>query len=265
MKFAELAVSFAAVLFFAAEVSSDAAEPVAAPLKEPGAMLQEGNWGYGDAGPLSMPPAFEGLALSAWPTDGWTRLMIEDKHVDVSAAPAEKDKPPVFMRSILKQLEDSQSEVSVEATPFELTADQARAIYLRVPGVALHEGSVPLYLFNNGTAHLSPQLDNRYDLMLGTQPFAFSVQNGLRGKNGAPYGDGAHYRIEYDGQVYEYDLYGSGWRSHIEAITDLDGDGKPDFIIYVDGDNSGAKYVLLSSRAKPGKNPPTASLSSGGC
>lgn len=265
MKFAELAVSFAAVLFFSAGELSGAAEPAATALKEPGAMLQEGNWGYGDAGPLTMPSAFEGLALSAWPTDGWMRLMIEDKHIDVVAAPGVKGKPPVFMHSILKQLEDSQSPVSVEAAPFELTAEQAKAIYLRVPGASLHEGSAPLYLFKNGTSRLSPQLDYRYELMLGAQPFAFSVQNGLRGKNGAPYGDGAHYRIEYDGQVYEYDLYGSGWHSHIEAVADLDGDGKPDFIIYVDGDNSGARYILLSSKAKPGKNPSTASLSSGGC
>jgi hypothetical protein len=191
--------------------------------------------------------------------------MIEEKRIDVSAAPAEKGKPPVFMRSILKQLENGQSAAPVETPMPELTDEQSRALYLRVPGAALHGGSVPVYLFKNGTGRLSPKLDYRYELTLGTLPFAFSVQNGLRGKNGAPYGDGAHYRIEYGGQAYEYDLDGFGWGSRIEAIADLDGDGKPDFIIDVDGNNSGAEFILLSSQAKPGKNPPTASLEASGC
>jgi hypothetical protein len=262
MKLAELAVPFAAVLFFAVAHSADAAEPAAASLKEPGAMLREGTWGGVGAYGTS---AFDGLALSAWPKDGWFRLMIGENRIDVSAAPAEKGKAPVFMRSILKQLENSQSETPADTPAPELSEEQARAIYLRVPGGALHDGSIPVYLFKNGTARLFPKLDNRYELTLGTQQFSFTVQNGLRSKNGTPYGEGAHYRIEYDGQVYEYDLDGFGWGSSIEAITDLDGDGKPDFIINVDGNNSGAEYILLSSKAKPGKNPPTASLGSSGC
>lgn len=46
---------------------------------------------------------------------------------------------------------------------------------------------------------------------------------------------------------------------------DLDGDGKPDFIIHVDGNNSGDEVVLLSSRARPGRNTATARLHVTGC
>ena len=45
----------------------------------------------------------------------------------------------------------------------------------------------------------------------------------------------------------------------------LDRDGKPDFIIYVNGNNSGTWYVLLSSQAKPGMNAPAAHLTATGC
>jgi FG-GAP repeat len=112
---------------------------------------------------------------------------------------------------------------------------------------------------------LQPELDYRYQLTLGATPFAMKVQNGLRSKSGAAYGDGALYTIEYGGQRFEYLLGGFGWGSSVSAIADLDGDGKPDFIISVDGSNSGSEYVLLSSLAKPGRNVPTASLYSQGC
>lgn len=56
-----------------------------------------------------------------------------------------------------------------------------------------------------------------------------------------------------------------GWDSSIDAIADIDGDGLPDFVISVGGNNSGYEAVLLSSTAKPGRNAPTASLTSTGC
>ncbi len=108
-------------------------------------------------------------------------------------------------------------------------------------------------------------MDNRYALKLGEQEFAFTVRNGFRTKSGAPYGDGAQVTVEYDGQQYAYSLGEFGWDSTIVAIADLDGDGKPDFIFRVGGTNSETEAVLLSSKAKPGKNPATASLSSFGC
>ena len=82
-------------------------------------------------------------------------------------------------------------------------------------------------------------------------------------KSRHPYGRGAQYTIEYDGQKYEYSLGTQGWASRILAVMDVDGDGKPDFHIST-GD--GVEYLLLSSQAKPGRNAPSASLASvGGC
>ena len=114
------------------------------------------------------------------------------------------------------------------------------------------------------TTALRPELDRRYQLQLGDKPFAFTVHNGARTATGTPYG-GAHYVIEVDGEAREYLLGEFGWDSTIEAIADLDGDGKPDFIVRVAGNNSDYEAVLLSSRAKPGRNPATASLVAVGC
>ena len=62
------------------------------------------------------------------------------------------------------------------------------------------------------------------------------------------------------GERYEYLLDGFGWDSEIQFAGDLDRDGRPDFIVYVNGNNAGTWYVLLSSEAKPGMNEPAASL-----
>ena len=137
-------------------------------------------------------------------------------------------------------------------------------IYLRVPGTALVYGASPAYVFRNGTTVLRPLLDHRYELQLGSTTFAFTVQNGKRTANGTPYG-GALYVIEVEGASYEYLLGEFGWDSTIEAIADIDGDGKPDFIVRVAGSNGDHEVVLLSSQAKPGMNPATASLVSVGC
>jgi hypothetical protein len=112
---------------------------------------------------------------------------------------------------------------------------------------------------------LQPELDYQYQLKFGEVPFKFRVQNGLKGKNGAPYGEGATYFVEYDGKKFEYALGYFGWASRVVAITDLDGDGFPDFVVEIDGSNSGGTFILLSSTAKPGKNAPTASLGNWGC
>jgi hypothetical protein len=264
-------------------------------LRETGAMLRTGSWGT-DAGAYGTPQAFEGVKPEAWPVDGWVRLRVYADRVErepMSVKPPKKmklakrasqeatqakqtaqstrpPKRPDFLQTIVEQLTSAEKgdweaveRMSTVANETALVVGDA--IYLRVPGANINAGTSPTYRFKNGTATLLPKLDYRYELKLGEQAFAFTVQNGLRSKTGAIYGDGAQYRIEYDGNVYEYSLGQFGWDSQILAIADLDGDGKPDFIIRVGGSNSGYEAILLSSTAKPGKNAPTASLTSSGC
>ncbi|MFM8899233.1 MAG: hypothetical protein ACKOF9_04695 [Burkholderiales bacterium] len=138
-------------------------------------------------------------------------------------------------------------------------------LYLRVPGTALREGKIPLLTFKSGNTALQPKLEYRYKLELNGVPFSVFVRNGFRAPSGAPYGSGTRYFIEYGGQTYHYNLGGYGWESTIKAITDLDGDGNPDFVISVGASNSSLEVVLLSTKAKPGSNPPTASLVGTGC
>jgi len=91
------------------------------------------------------------------------------------------------------------------------------------------------------------------------------VQNGFRAADGRPYGDGVQFSLEIDGERFDYDLGGFGWDVRLNALGDFDGDGKPDFLFGIGGNNSGHEALILSTQAKPGKNPPTAYLSSIGC
>jgi hypothetical protein len=227
------------------------------PLPEPGLMLREGVWN-GDVGTFVVPPALAGKPVSTWPADGWYRLRQDWQAMQMEAVVAPASVRPQFLQSIARQ-----AEMSTHLSPQDAETPGYR--YLRVPGTRLTTGTIKPYLFRNGTAQLTPKLDFRYELALGGKTFAFTVQNGLRGRNGEPYGDGAQYLIEYDGQKFEYSLEGFGWDSRIQGIADLDDDGKPDFLVNVGGSNSGYEYLLLSSLAKPGRNPPTASLRSLGC
>ncbi len=72
---------------------------------------------------------------------------------------------------------------------------------------------------------------------------------------------GAHYVMETGGAKFEWLLDGFGWDSEVQYAGDIDRDGKPDLIVYVNGNNSGTWYVLLSSEARPGMNRPSAQLS----
>ena len=64
--------------------------------------------------------------------------------------------------------------------------------------------------------------------------------------------------IAYGGQTYTYTLAPfDATQTAVQAVADLDGDALPDFLIRV-GDE--ATYLLLSSRARPGVNPPTLEL-----
>ncbi|MBL8516015.1 MAG: hypothetical protein JNM76_03505 [Betaproteobacteria bacterium] len=226
---------------------------------EPGLMLREGTWN-GDVGSFVVPASLEGKPARIWPADGWIRLRQKGASIQLDAVVAPPSTRPAFLERITRA-----AETAADTQPRSDPIVDPETMFLRVPGAKFRQGAAMSYVFRNGTPQLSPILDHRYELKLGDKPFAFRVQNGLRGKNGEPYGDGAHYFIEYDSQHYEYSLEGFGWDSRIQAIADLDGDGKPDFLINVGGSNSGHEYLLLSSVAKPGRNPPTASLHSQGC
>ena len=70
------------------------------------------------------------------------------------------------------------------------------------------------------------------------------------------------YQIGYGAHEYTYVVGPKGASTSVRAVADLDGDSRPDFVIDVDGL---ATYLLLSSRAQPGLNLPTAEMPADGC
>lgn len=250
--------AFALLLSLLLMSTSHAADP-----PEPGVMLRTGNWD-GDIGTYTVPVPLERLNPAKWPNDRWHRLVIASDRIVASEVSSPGRQRPRFLASIASQVMARHANPS-PATPATGTSTEENVLFVRFPGARLRTGEIPLYQFKNGTAQLSPKLDYRYALRLGDQAFAFTVSNGLKGRGGASYGDGARYSIEYDGQTFEYSLPEYGWDSRVSAIADIDGDGKPDFLISVGGNNSGHEYLLLSSLARPGRNPPSAALHSTGC
>lgn len=119
------------------------------------------------------------------------------------------------------------------------------AIYVRVPGARLAEGMRPTYRFSN--AVLRPKVGHEYELLLGRTRFAFAVQSGEKG---------TQYAITYGGVTHSYMLGLPAAATRIHAIADLDGDAMPDFLVEV-GDDT---FLLLSTKAQPGENPPSALL-----
>lgn len=222
---------------------------------EPGLMMRPGEWS-GDIGSYQLPAKLWGVSPMAWPRTGWFELRPGVDGMQVKAVPTDPERLPDFLADIAVRV--SAPEITGELAP----PPEGEVLYVRVPGVALRTGEVPSYRFNRGS--LRPKLDYRYELKLGETPFAMTVNNGLKTEKGTPYG-GAHYQIEYDGQTYTYLLGEYGWSSTVRTVADLDGDGKPDFIISVDGNNSSTEFLLLSSQAQPGRNRPTAVLTAAGC
>ena len=230
--------------------------------KEPGVLLKSGEWGQA-MGSYGVPKQFEHLVPAKWPKDRWYSLVIKENDLLVEAQ-SPNDKNPEWLKKIVSQIpEENAPEASSSLNLVEQETDDI--LHLRVPDAPIKEGKYPLYVFKNGGHSLNPELDYQYRLKLNDVAFGMRVQNGLKGKNGAPYGEGATYFIEYDGKQFEYALGYYGWASRIIGITDIDGDGFPDFIIEIDGSNSIGKIILLSSTAKPGKNSATAILHSWGC
>lgn len=132
--------------------------------------------------------------------------------------------------------------------------DQAEpdgAIYVRVPGTRFVEGNRPTYRFTN--LILRPKVDKQYELKMGKTRFSFVVESDEQG---------THYAITYGGETHRYTLGLPASATLVHAVADLDGDAMPDFLVEV-GDDT---FLLLSTRAKPGLNPPSAQLIAvGGC
>lgn len=73
---------------------------------------------------------------------------------------------------------------------------------------------------------------------------------------------GVQYAIGYGGRTYTYLLGPRGSQTAVTAVADLDGDGRPDFLVDVEGQEM---VLLLSGQAQPGANLPTAELQAPGC
>jgi len=133
--------------------------------------------------------------------------------------------------------------------PDDVDADGA--MYVRVPGARLKEGQRPMYRFTN--LILRPKVGHQYELMLGKTRFSFVVESNEKG---------TQYAITYGGETHDYVLGLPAAATRVHAVADLDGDAMPDFLVEV-GDDT---YLLLSTQAKPGQNPPSAQLwAMGGC
>lgn len=152
-----------------------------------------------------------------WPVDGWFRLATGERAIEVSAADPQRALPD---------------------------GDDG-GWYLRIPGLALKTGERPLYRMTAPVAQ--PMPDREYHLMFGRTPFGFTVEDG----SGA-----LTYAIRYAGAEHRYRLGRPGEPTAIRSIADLDGDGRPDFIVDV-GERT---LLLLSGTARPGVNVPSAEL-----
>lgn len=128
--------------------------------------------------------------------------------------------------------------------------DPEGALYVRVPGSRLAEGIWPKVRFAGG--ELKPHAGTEYRFALEKRPFSFVVMSDR---------DGTRYEISYAGAVHTYMLGLPASATKVKAIADLDGDMLPDFLIEV-GDET---YLLLSTKAKPGGNWPSAQLWAMGC
>ncbi len=118
-----------------------AASAWAAGIHEDGYLLEADAWRSEVAGAPS----------GAWPVDGWYRLSLADRKVEVrKAQPSEPD-----------------------------DADPDNSFYVRVPGTRLKEGLRPKYRYSD--LILKPAVGKQYELMLGKTHFSFTVESDERG------------------------------------------------------------------------------------
>lgn len=233
------------------------------PLPAPGALLRQGEWG-GSVGTFLIPAPFEGRTAHQWPMDGWAVLMLDAQAATLTIRPLAAAEARERFKPITDQVTRAETQ-AFEGNLQDVSPDVAADLYVRVPGVAWKAGSVPIHRFKNGTTMLQPELGYRFQMTLNDKPYAFMVQNGFRTADGRPYGEGVQFSLEIDGERFDYDLGGFGWMVQLKALGDFDGDGKPDFLFDIGGNNTSHEALILSTQAKPGKNPPTAYLSSIGC
>ena len=125
--------------------------------------------------------------------------------------------------------------------PGERAHVPADALFFRLPGTALQQGLHASY----ADEVLQPVADR------GTPAGGFS----LRVEDAAA---GVQYAIGYAGHRYTYILGPRGASTSLRAVADLDGDHRPDFVV----DAQDSTFLLLSTRAQPGLNLPTAELPS---
>lgn len=257
--FLRLATSFV-LLALGCAAASAAEAPV-----PPGALLQQGEW-RGEIGTYHPPAAWQQLPAPRWPMDGWGVLVVDAARATLNITPLSVAQARQRLTPITDQLVLAQASPGAEISQSnEPPAGTENEMYVRVPGLVWRAGAVPLHRFKNGTPSLSPELGRRIELVLGGRPFAFTAQNGFRTADGRPYGEGVQFSLEVDGQRYDYDLGGYGWDVRITALGDFDGDGRPDFLFAIGGSNASHVALVLSSVARPGRNPPTAYLTATGC
>ena len=258
-RFRRLAASFVfTALCCAAAAAADPPVP-------PGALLQQGEW-RGEIGTYHPPAAWQLLTVQRWPMGGWGVLVVDDAQARLTITPLSVAQARQRLKPITDQLVQVQQSPGGEVGQLnEPPAGTENEMYVRVPGLVWRAGTVPLHRFRNGTPSLSPELGRRIELTMGGKSFAFTAQNGFRTADGRPYGEGVQFTLEVDGQRYDYDLGGYGWDVRITALGDFDGDGRPDFLFAIGGSNASHVALVLSSVAKPGRNPPTAYLTATGC
>ena len=215
------------------------AEPRWPPRPAQNLMLLPGHYD-GEVGSLDAP-------LRAMPDAGWFVLVKDAAGSYLRRIPDAADGRPLFLR----ELETATLENSAT-----LQSALGQLFYVNLPRTVLREGPVVEVPLRRRA--LAPAAGRVYALALGHTPFTLTVNNATRGRTGA------HYVIEVHGVKYEYLLDGFGWDSEIQYAGDVDRDGRPDLVVYVNGNSAGTWYLLLSSAAKPGMNVPAARLAVSG-
>ena len=133
--------------------------------------------------------------------------------------------------------------------PSDRQAIPADALYFRLPGTTLKTGMRTSY--RDLEVLRPPQIGRDHELSLGKR-FTLRVEE---------VDASVRYEIGYGPHTYTYVVGPAGSSTSVRAVADLDGDGRPDFLIEVEGQ---ATYLLLSTRAQPGMNLPTAEMPADG-